>query len=236
MLFNGKKKAITFSYDDGVTQDKKLVEILNRYHLRGTFNINSELLGQKAELERGGTIVNHTKIRPEEVAEVYKDHEIAAHTLTHPLLPGLPPEEIVRQVEQDRKNLSILAGYEVIGMAYPGGGVNHDARVVETVRKHTGIRYARTITSTHCFEPPADLLELNPSVYHIMETDKLFALGEQFLNLKPDKPQIFYIWGHSYEFDIADTWQEFETFCRMISNQEDIFYGTNAQVFCPKLV
>ena len=40
-------KAITFSYDDGVTQDKRLVDIFNKYGLKATFNINSELLGRK---------------------------------------------------------------------------------------------------------------------------------------------------------------------------------------------
>ena len=40
-----KKKAITFSYDDGVTQDIRLIELLNKYNLKCTFNLNSELLG-----------------------------------------------------------------------------------------------------------------------------------------------------------------------------------------------
>ena len=43
-MYQGKNKAITFSYDDGVTQDRRLIEILNRYGLKATFNINSGLL------------------------------------------------------------------------------------------------------------------------------------------------------------------------------------------------
>ena len=35
------KKAVTFSYDDGVTQDIRLIELLNKYHLKCTFNLNS---------------------------------------------------------------------------------------------------------------------------------------------------------------------------------------------------
>ena len=58
----------------------------------------------------------------------------------------------------------------------------------------------------------------------------MFALGEKFLHLKADRPQLFYIWGHSYEFDVADTWDRFEQFCEMMSGQSDIFYGTNAEV------
>lgn len=128
-MWNGKKKAVTFSYDDGVMQDIRLIEIFNRYGLRATFNLNSGLLGGKNTLIRGGVQVRHDKIRMEDVRAVYDGHEVAAHTLTHPALCTLPDEEVVRQVEEDRQALSALVGYEVVGMAYPGGGVNHDARV-----------------------------------------------------------------------------------------------------------
>lgn len=40
-MWNGKKKAVTFSYDDGVTQDRRLVEMMNTYGVKGTFNLNS---------------------------------------------------------------------------------------------------------------------------------------------------------------------------------------------------
>jgi len=44
MLFpNGKIKAVTLSYDDGVEQDIRLIEIMKKYGLKGTFNINSGL-------------------------------------------------------------------------------------------------------------------------------------------------------------------------------------------------
>lgn len=228
-MFRGKWKAVTFSYDDGVTQDIRLLELLNRYGLKGTFNINSEKLGEPGSLVRGGVSVNHTKVKPEQVGELYRGHEIAVHTLTHPNLTGLDEQEIIRQVEEDRKNLSALAGYEVIGMAYPCGGVNHDERVAKIIRDNTGVWYSRTITSSYSFDTQKDLLQFNPTVCH-MEWDKMFELGERFVSLKPEEPQVFYVWGHSYEFDIEDTWAKFEEFCRMISGREDIFYGTNREI------
>ena len=51
-MFNGKMKAVTFSYDDGVTQDIRLIELLNKYNLKATFNLNSELLGKPGMLVR----------------------------------------------------------------------------------------------------------------------------------------------------------------------------------------
>ena len=229
-MFQGKKKAVTFSYDDGVTQDKRLIELFNRFHLKATFNLNSECLGQKNELVREGKKVNHTKNPASEVADIYRGHEVAVHTLTHPNLTQLEEKEIIRQVEEDRKNLEALVGYPVIGMAYPCGGVNNDARVASIIKNHTRIQYARTITSSHSFDLQENLYQFKPTVYHHEEWDKMFALLDEFLALKPDRPQLFYIWGHSYEFDIADTWGRMEEFCRRISRKDDIFYGTNRDV------
>lgn len=70
----------------------------------------------------------------------------------------------------------------------------------------------------------------NPTV-HDMEWDTMMALGKKFIELTPETPQIFYIWGHSYEMDIeADYWIRLEEFFKLIAGQEDIFYGTNKEV------
>ena len=226
-----KMKAVTFSYDDGVTQDQRLIHLFNKYGLKATFNLNSGLLGKPGSLIRENVTVAHVKPRAEEIRAIYQGHEIAAHTLTHPTLPKVEDDaEIIRQVEQDRLALSELAGYEVVGMAYPGGGVNFNSRVAELIRQNTGIRYARTTVSSHDFEPQEDLLVFRPTVYHHAEFDKMFELAEEFLALKPTSPKIFYIWGHAYEFDIGNTWDKMEELCRLIAGHDDIFYGTNKEV------
>lgn len=232
-MFNGKMKAITFSYDDGVTQDRRLIDIFNKYNLKATFNLNSELLGLENSWPAGDKVVIHNKNKKEDVKYIYEGHEVAAHTLTHPLLPDCEDAEIIRQVEQDRLNLSELAGYEVVGMAYPCGGVNNNDHVAEVIRKNTGIQYVRTITSTDSFALQENLYRFNPTVYHLIPFEELFAMGEKFLQLQPTEPQVFYIWGHSYEFDLDDTWDRFEEFCAFISNKEDIFYGTNKEILLP---
>lgn len=228
-MFGGKMKAVTFSYDDGVTQDKRLIEIFNRYGLKATFNINSDLLGQKRMLVRETWSVDHSKNEREELKEIYKGHEVAVHTLTHPNLSGLDESEIIKQVEEDRKNLEKILGYDIVGMAYPCGGTNNDDRVAEIIRNNTKIKYARTITSSYSYDSQDNLLRFNPTVYHC-EMDKMFELAEELIDLKPNKPQLFYIWGHSYELDAFQTWDRFEAFCHLISNKDDIFYGTNKEV------
>lgn len=227
---SNKLKAITFSYDDGVTQDIRLIELLNKYGLKSTFNLNSNLLGTQNILIRENQRIAHYKIHPSDVKSVYEGHEVAVHTLTHPLLPKLDDAEIIRQVEQDRLNLSDLVGYEVVGMAYPCGGINNDERTAKIIRTQTGVKYSRTITCNNQFDIQANLYRFDPSAFHL-DFENLMKLGQAFVELTPSTPQIFYIWGHAYEMDFApDYWIKLEEFFKLISNKDDIFYGTNKEV------
>ena len=227
-----KMKYVTFSFDDGVTQDKRLIDLFNKYGLKGTFNLNSSLFGLKGGWVQEGKWMDHNKVLPREVKETYEGHEVAVHTLTHPNLTGENDATVEYQVEEDRKQLSRLVGYEVQGMAYPCGGVNNDDRVAAIIKEKTGVLYSRTITSTYSFDIPQNMHRLNPTV-HVCDADKMFELAEKFLQLKTDEPQIFYIWGHAYEFDVCGRmpWERFEEFCKLISGKEDIVYGTNLEVF-----
>ena len=66
---------------------------------------------------------------------------------------------------------------------------------------------------------------------HEYDFNRMMALGKEFGELKTDTPKVFYIWGHSYEMDITeDFWQKLEEFFKLISNKDDIFYGTNREV------
>ncbi|MBQ8372575.1 MAG: polysaccharide deacetylase family protein [Clostridia bacterium] len=230
-MFNGKMKALTFSYDDGVTQDIRLIELFNKYGMKATFNLNSALLGNPGELIREGVHVWHNKVKPEDVRHIYEGHEIAGHTLTHPFLPNYTDDkEIIRQVDEDRLRLSELAGYEIVGFAYPGGGINYTSHVADVIREGTGIKYCRHTISNGAFDLQTNLFEFAPTVYHHAQWDSMEELGEKFLALSPDKPQIMYVWGHSYEFDINNSWDRFERFLEMMSGRDDIYYATNKEV------
>ena len=226
-MWQGKNKAVTFSFDDGVLQDKRLIQILDKYGLKCTFNLNSSYLGLNGFLDRNGRRVDHTKVSPDEVKEVYKNHEVAVHTLTHPNLTGESEECVVWQVEEDRKALERLTGKTIVGMAYPSGA--NDDRVAEIIKRRTGVKYARTVTSTHNFDLQENLLRFNPTVYYI--EDCLFDVANEFLGKNTDKPQLLYIWGHSYEMDAEYiSWQKFEELCKLLSGRKEIYYGTNSEV------
>lgn len=227
-MFQGKMKALTFSYDDGCTQDERLIEILDRYGLKATFNLNSNRFGKAESLIRKDKTVAFCKPRREEIPAIYKNHEIAVHTLDHPNLTRVESDaEVIRQVREDAESLSELVPYPVVGMAYPCGPF--DDRVVGLIRDHTSIAYARTTLCNGSFDLQTDLLRFQPTVYHC-EWEQMFALAEQFLTLDADRPQIFYIWGHSFEFDVDRTWDRMEEFCRLVSGREDIYYGTNTEI------
>ena len=230
-MWKGKLKAVTFSFDDGAVQDERVVDILNKYGLKGTFNLNSGRLGSVGSSIRLGRSLVRDMVLAKDVKEIYAGHEVACHTVAHPNLTQLSDDAIVYQIERDRQLLSDLCGYEIVGMAYPGGGVNHDDRVAEVVRTRTGVKYARGNGTTWSFDVPANLYDFEGTC-HFVDPIKLMAAGEKFLSLNTDKYQLFYIWGHAYELDYTTgiNWKSFEEFCKMISGRDDIYYGTNKEV------
>lgn len=225
------KKILTFSFDDGVTQDERFVEILNKYGLKCTFNLNSELLGKDGYLMINGKKIAHNKVAPNKVKELYKGHEVAAHTLTHPNLTTLSPQEIIRQVEGDRCNLSNIVEYDVKGFAYPCGGINSNCVVANLIKNNTSVEYARTIVHSYSFSSQNNLFLFNPTLSLTKNKQQLLGKADDFLNSETEDIKLFYIWGHSYELDIDNSWDYFEEVCKKLSGKNDVLYCTNKQAF-----
>ena len=160
-----------------------------------------------------------------QLPEVYKNHEVAGHTNTHLHLEQLDDARLHEEIHRGQDTLEQLFGRKLLGLAYPYGTYND--HVVDALRE-AGVRYARTTAQTESFELPQDLLRMTTTCRHA--NAHLLDLARQFAAAKPDHPQLFYLWGHSYEFDQFDNWELIEEFCRIVSGREDIFYGTNAEV------
>jgi peptidoglycan/xylan/chitin deacetylase (PgdA/CDA1 family) len=222
MFPNKKRKALTLSYDDGVEQDQKLLEILNHYHIKATFNLNSGLQSGASCWKRKNLLIKRLNICT--IPGLYQGHEIAVHGLTHPHLETLDTETIRNELEQDKINLERIFGASVQGMAYPYGSYNN---TVMEIAGHCGLQYARGVNSTYGFQLPANLMAAQPTCHH--SDPRLMELAELFINLKPDTPRLFYLWGHSYEFEADENWQILEDFCKLISCRDDIWYCTNAE-------
>ncbi len=221
------RKIFTMSYDDGVIWDEPFLKILNKYGIKATFNLNSGLLGDRVDLTQMGITFNHDKVEPHAVKALYAGHEVATHSATHPVLTKLDDETLVRQIMDDRAALSELVGYDVDGHAYPCGP--YDDRVAKVLRERCGIRYARTVDAHRTFAVPKNPMTWHPTCHH--GDAALFELAEKFLAAKPAEGEdlLFYVWGHTYEFNIHDDWDRIERFCQMISGHADVIYATNRE-------
>ncbi len=216
----GKHKVLTLSYDDGKVPDKRLVSIFNEYGLKATFNMNFGL--EKNPF----TFPYEERIPFSEIKEVYKGHEIASHTFSHPTIARCPKEQIAQQILEDRRGLEEIMGYTVRGFAYPNGSFSDD--VVDAL-KTCGMAYGRTIRSTHGFDLPADPYRWDPTCRHA--DPDLEAIYNEFIDAhKTQYLYCLYVWGHSYEFDKQNNWNIIEKFSKKIGNKSDIWYATNIEI------
>lgn len=218
------RKALTFSYDDGIEQDRKLVEIFNKYGMKATFNLNTGIQTPESNFEIEGVYIN--RMKQEGLEELYRGHEIATHGLTHAAPTGMTKEQLDKEFLTDMGNIERIYGTYPVGMAYAYGCV--DDEVVKYL-KSIGIKYGRTVEASHSFEIPKEPLKLKATCHH--DDDMLFELAEKFLKAEPkeNEQMLFYVWGHSYEFDVNNNWDRIEEFCKMMSGKADIFYGTNRE-------
>ncbi len=212
----GKHKALTMSYDDGREYDRPLIEIFNRYGIRGTFHLNAGLLGGEPGRER---------ISFDEIRELYRGHEVSCHTYTHPTIERCPLPHVVQQVIEDRKVLEAACGYPVRGMSYPNGSYSDD---IKKFLPGCGIEYSRVVGDTDDFAMPRDFLEWKSTCHH---THRLMENAERFAALnKQQYLYLMYVWGHSYEFNDRNDWDLIEKFCSFIGGRDDIWYATNIEI------
>ena len=219
------RKAVTFSYDDGVSQDTRLISIFQKYGMKATFNLNTGIQTEENRFEIQGVPI-HRMNQSDELVQLYREHEIALHGLTHAAPSGLDSQEYEQEFLQDARNIQQIYGKYPLGMAYAYG--DYSEEIIRYLQK-IGIRYGRTVESSHQFTLPQDPMCLQPTCHH--NDERLFELVEEFLAADPKQgePMLFYIWGHSYEFDVEDNWDRMETLCSMLGGHDDIFYGTNAE-------
>lgn len=223
----GKSKALTLSYDDGVGQDIRLIEIMKKHGLRGTFNINAGRYSSEQTAPAQGYV--HRRLSYTEATEVYKASgmEVAIHGYTHPHLTQLPVGVCMNEIVKDREALETQFQTMVRGAAYPYGLFNDE---VINILKGAGIVYARTVRYREDFALPEDWLRWEATCKHT--SPRLMELAERFLEKQPpSSPWLFYLWGHSYEFDKDDNWSVMEEFAEYVGNRSDIWYATNLEIY-----
>ena len=219
----GKSKAVNFSYDDGVTQDVRFVDLLNRYGMKGTFNLNSKLLqdGFTWEHPCGKTIARLPK---EEIVSLYDGHEISSHTATHPMMETISEEEIMEEMVSDKAKLEEIFGREVVGFALPFS--YHDERVYRC-SKAAGFAYARISEVNPDFSIPEDFHRWTGTLFHLDERmdetlDAFLATDKELALFQPI--------GHSYDLDVEEKWDWFENLLKKLQACDDIWPATHFEI------
>lgn len=223
-MVTGDKMIVVQCWDDGVTTDVRLTEILRRHGAKASFNLNAGL--HTAERQPGwdyrGTKVG--RLGWNEMKGVYAGFTIANHSMTHPNLAQMPIDDARRNLAEGRDKLQQFFEQPVLGFAYPFGTYNE--AVMAAVRE-TGHVYARTVENVVAPFPPANPMAFHPCC-HFLAAD----LWERYEKARAGG--VFYFWGHSYEMISETMWNDFEQIVKRISADpgstwgelEDLFSGT----------
>ena len=220
---SGKLKAVTFSYDDGVTQDIRLIELLNKYGLKGTFNLNSQLMEEEFTWVHPYGM-NVTRLSVEATRHLYDGHEIASHTLTHPDLRDKTDEQLLWEIGEDKRRLEELFGREVAGFAVP---FHYFSDEFAHCAAKCGFRYARMSEFTGSYTPWQDPFHWKCGFYHILPGLQEYV--DRFLQTK-EELALCQIVGHSYDLDALSLWEATEDIFRKVSMCADIWLATNLEI------
>lgn len=231
----GKDKAVTFSYDDGFRYDIRLAQTLDRYGIKGTFNLNSATLREPAD----GQYLTKEEVERYLLAS---GHEIAVHGADH-RAPGCQRAiEGIREVLECRLFLEKTFGRIIRGMAYPDSGIQHmeNGASLEAIKGYLAeldIAYARTAGQDNDrFALPTDWLQWVPTVHHtnplaLDYADRFVKLDQTNAYIDSRWPKLFYLWGHSFEFARNDNWELLDALCEKLGGKEDIWYATNMEIY-----
>ena len=219
----GKPKAFNISYDDGVLQDVRFVALLNKFGLKGTFNLNSGLM--KTEFswvhENGMTV---TRLPEDVVSALYEGHEVASHTCTHPYMENLSKAEILGQMAADRFFLEKLLGREVKGFAVP---FEYYSPLIAQCAREVGFEYARISEETNGYILPNDPYWWRGGKFHWDED--LEGYVEEFLK-SDEELALCQIVGHSYDLDVLDMWDRMESVLHRVAADENVVAMTNLEL------
>lgn len=230
----GLYKAVTLSYDDGCKDDIRFSETICAHGLKCTFNINSGFISEKE---------GDWHLTREQIKKYLIDtgNEIAVHGKYHRALGKVTPVDGIRDVLECRTELENDFGMIIRGMAYPDSGITRfengaDYADIKHYLKDLGIVYSRTLGGDNdSFALPTDWYAWMPTAHHT--NPELFGYIDKFLN-EPmsaydaaQTPRLFYLWGHSFEFENNKNWDLLDKICSALSNKPDVWYATNIEIY-----
>lgn len=204
-------KIVSLSFDDGTVYDLRFIELLNKYNLKATLNLNS---GLKDFVWYYG---DHPIERLDLVAYrlAYEGHEVAAHSLTHPYFSSLTEGEVVRQVKEDVENLSRIFAYRVEGFAFPFHDQTEDN--ITTVKENVDLSYIRYSYLDHSgTHRDRHHIHINA----LYDDADIYERLEDFKSDNTSENSLFVIAGHAYEFEVKNDWEKIEKLLAYLKNDD----------------
>ena len=232
----GKFKALTFSYDDGCKADERFIEILNKYGLKATLNINSNYIPLTEDSEYSKNRASFKALK----SFLEAGHELAVHGASHVANGKMTIQDGIANTLLGKRGIENAFNTIIRGMAYPDSGITNciyqtTKEKIKEYLKDIGISYARSLGGDNDkFLLPSDFYEWLPTAHFLNKN--LFDYLQAFLDVELPSynaargPKLFYVWGHSYEFDQKNLWEELEKFCQLATSKDDIWYATNIEI------
>lgn len=202
----------------------RVAHLLEQYGFRGTFFINITPLKTHPGMSREQITFLHSR-----------GHEIAAHTVSHRPFNYLHILQIDYELRCGKKELSKIIGEEVNGFSYPKGQYTEESkRKVESI----GYLYARAVGEGN-LNPDEDKFAIVPTVQiynsplrrylrikkNLLENGKFSWTGDwkkSCMKYLKNNEGTVHIWGHSWEIEKQELWDEFEDLLKWIRND---FFG-----------
>jgi peptidoglycan-N-acetylglucosamine deacetylase len=218
------KKIVTTSWDDGHKLDVQLAHLLRKYNIPATFYISPASM----EFSKGDLLSE------QEIQILSENFEIGGHTLNHPNLAQVPLDVAVDNIKAGKDILESIVGKQLQSFAYPYGAYTEQVQkavldlgfMVARTTKRFSIAsskdYSALPTTVHVYTHVSDVLQLPK--YRTLQWRKL---ARYFFDQTIEKGGVFHLWGHSWEINKYNEWENLEAVFEYISNREDVEYVNN---------
>jgi len=230
-------KIITTSWDDGYPADNRIAELLNKYNMAGTFYVPKR--NDEYEVMKENSIF-----------DLAQQFEIGGHTLSHVRIRSTSINFFEQEILGCYTWLEELLGNKPLSFCFPGGVYNKPA--VEYAL-NSGFKLLRTteLLSTSGL----DLNNVLPTTLQLYKHDHftyfkhllkrfkfnaiwlyahsgtradLFKMVDFYMRQIDDYGGCFHLWGHSWEIEKFNLWEDLEGILKIISGNGDFKYLPNA--------
>ena len=203
------EKIFVLSFDDGTIYDERFIELLNKYNLPATFNLNSGL--EDFVWYFGDRPIRRIHIKDK--AYMYRGHEVASHSYTHPYLTSLSEQQLRDEINKDCMNLKDIFGLDTLGFGVPFTACNE--REINIIKNTGHIDYIRLSSMKNDFMFPRDEYHIEISGLYNDENikERIYDFSRSDL-----KRALFVLCGHSYELEMHNHWDYMEELLKYIKS------------------